>query len=205
MNRLDIRNAVRSNLGDAQITYYSDQEINDSIQDGYNEICAKSLCIVKSTTINWVSERNYYDFSSIVSDFLGVIGIFNNNTNQWLRDEVSYRDLDRIRQDWEIWRAEPWMWVPHSPKYTIVCPCQTNASGSFVLWYYAVAPTLSDDTTLLILPSDMQRLNEYYSSGDLLESAEEITKAMIWNQRFDPLLMKYKERCHNNTKALMHI
>ena len=140
-----------------------------------------------------------------MSDFLGVIGIFNNNTNQWLRDEVSYRDLDRIRQDWEIWRAEPWMWVPHSPRYTIVCPCQTNASGSFVLWYYAVAPTLSDDTTLLILPSDMQRLNEYYSSGDLLESAEEITKAMIWNQRFDPLLMKYKERCHNNTKALMHI
>jgi hypothetical protein len=202
MTRAQIRAAIRMNLDDAGVTFYQDDEINTSIQDAYNEIAAKTRCIVKSTTLNWGDAKTYYDFLSLgVSDYFGTIAIFNNNSNLWLRDDVNLRDFNRIRRDWETWRGESQFWAPHSFKYTAVCPCLETGSGNFVLWYYAVAPTLVDDTSVPIIATDVQRLFEYYSTADLLETAEEATKASIWWGKYDPILNAYKERCHNLAKS----
>lgn len=200
MTRAQIREAVRNNLVDNGITYYKDDNINDVLQDAYNEIAAFSQCIIKHVTLDWQANVNYLDFVGefAVSDYMGVIAIFNNSTNQWLVDNISIRDLDRIRRDWELWVGAPQFWCPFSQKYTVIAPKYPAVDGQqFTLWYYAVAPELTDDDSTPLVAPDMQDLFEFYATGDLLESAEEVTKAQPWMAKYDSRLLEYKDRCHN--------
>lgn len=247
MTRSQLRQNVRNNLSDAGITYYQDNEINISLQDAYNDIAAKCQCIVNNTTLFWLQQVVYYDFLTgnnalnvPVSDYLGVIAIFNNATNLWLRDDVSIRDLDRIRIDWELWQGQSQFWAPHSLKYTAIAPRLQTISGqppiqnqnnnnnwntpqwndpsaqpgggniqvvsgpSFILWYWGKAPIWTDEddkVTEPLVASDMQTLFEYYTTADLLESAEEPTKAQIWWAKYFQNRTSYKERCRDNARA----
>lgn len=202
MNRGQLRANIQSNLQDAGVTYYQDAEINTSIQDAYNIIAAKSFCIIKSVTLNWES-YNYYDFIGLgVSDYLGTIAIFNIATNQWLRDDLSLRDYDRLRRDWETWNGQPMFWTPHSLKYVAIVPFLTAAVGTFTLWYWATAPTLGSDSDSPLVSSDVQSfLFEGYCTGELLETGEEPSKANDWWMQYKKYITTYKERCINVAKS----
>ena len=202
MTRQQIRDVIRVNLADVGISYYSDAEINSSIQDCYNEVCAKSQCLVKSaTSLTW-RESNYYDFVTLgVTDYLGCIAIFNILTNQWLRDDLSLRDFDRIRRDWELWKGQPQFWASHSLQYVAVAPRVAVAIGTYTLWYWAVAPTLSGDSDTPLIAVDMHDLFEYYCTADLLETAEEAVKAAAFWKPYEEHLLSYKQRCHELAKA----
>jgi hypothetical protein len=172
---------------------------------------------VKNVTLNWLSNVNYYDFlggnisattgvpqNVPVADFLGVIGIFSNTTNLWLRDDLNIRDFDKIRIDWELWCGQAQYWTPHSLKYIAVAPCLAQGVGSFILWYWAQAPLWveqQDTTQEPLVASDMQNLFEYFATADLLESAEEPTKAQIWWAKYFENRESYKERCRDNARA----
>jgi hypothetical protein len=47
----------------------------------------------------------------------------------------------------------------------------------------------------------MQNLFEYFATADLLESAEEPTKAQIWWAKYFENRESYKERCRDNARA----
>jgi hypothetical protein len=203
MNRLQLRDRIRKNLVDAGITYYTEENINDILQDAYDLIAAESQCIIKSVTLDWQAKVNYLDFITnfSVTDYLGSIAIFNNTTNQWLNDSVSIRDFDRIRRDWEKWVGTPQFWTPHSQRYIAIAPKYPAVSGqTFVLFYYAQAPQFTLDTDTPLVATDMQKLFEFYCTGDLLESAEEISKAQKWTSQYLTDVVVYKERCHNLAK-----
>ena len=212
MTRSQLRANVRSNLNDNGITFFKDSEINLSLQDAYNDIASKCQCIVNSVTLNWLAQVNYYDFlagnpdlngdpqNTPITDYLGTIGIFNNNSNLWLRDDVSIRDFDKIRIDWELWTGQPQFWTPRNIKYIAVAPKLYQASGTFNLWYWGKAPIWNDDDDTVTEPlvaSDMQQLFEFFSTADLLESAEEAMKAGIWWNQYFSSRMEYKDRCRN--------
>ena len=203
MNRGQIRANVRSNLQDNSITYYDDDTINQSIQDAYNEITTKCFCIIKSATINQVAGQPYYDFVSLgISDYLGTIAIFNISTNFWLRDDISLRDFDRLRRDWEIWTGQPQFWAPHSLKYVAIAPnLAATSSEKFTLWYWAVAPALANDSSTFLIASDKQTMLEWYATADLLEDAQEITKAKPFWMDFEREKQDYHTRCVSLAKA----
>jgi len=200
--RATIRTLVRTDLDDNNVAsmQFQDEDINQAIQDAYNEIVAKTQCIVKKVTLNWADcpIGNYFDFLNDfgVTDFMATVGIFNNLTNMWLRDDISYRDLSRIRVDWELWRGNPQFWVPHSLQYSLIVPINQAPSGTFDLWYWASAPVLSSDSTALLIAPDLS-LPELYTMTDLLESIEEFSKAQTWKQEFLEELLEYKRRCHD--------
>ncbi len=200
-NRATLRDSILENLqgSTAASNYYQVADINDSIQDAYNEVVAKTRCIVKKVTCNWASSKNYYDpiVDLGISDFLGVIGLFDHNSNLWLRDDVSMRDFNRIRRDWEVWSGYSQFWAPHSQQRFAVCPALAVGVGTFDFWYYAIAPTLTDDTTATLLPSDMDILLTDYATFDLLESAQEITKAASYMARYENKKVILQERAHN--------
>lgn len=201
--RAQIRTLLKSNLAEAGISsgQYNDDEINDSIQDAYNEIVSKSYCIIKSATVNYVDQMTYYDFITLgITDYMACIAIFNNNTNWWLRDDISLRDFQRLRRDWETWQGQPQFWAGHSFKYVAIAPKLFTAVGSMLLWYWATAPVLTDGDTPLVA-NDMQSLFEFYCMGDLLDGAEEPSKAAIWWEQYNNNLPKYKERCKNLAKS----
>lgn len=202
-NRGQLRSIIRSNLHDVGITFYDDDSINQSIQDAYDTIATRCLCIVKSATVNQVANSPYYDFKTLgVADYLGTIGIFNLSTNFWLRDDVALRDFDRLRRDWEQWSGAPQFWTPHSLKYAAIVPNLTAiTTEQFTLWYWAIAPTLILDSDTPLIATDMHSLIEMYSTADKLEDAEELTKAKTYWDRFEDDVKDYNKRCLNLAKT----
>lgn len=198
-----MRDNVRNNLADVGITFYSDDEINTELQNAYNWIVAKSLCQVKSTTLNWPNSTTYYDFTAApfsLTDYIGVHAILNNNTKWYLRDDVSRRDLDRIRRDWELWTGQPQFWCPHSLRYAIIAPYQVTAVGNFQLWYYAQAPTFTGDNDSPIIAPDTHPDLETRTTAVLLETAEEPTKAMTYWDDFYKNFDEFVERSKNQAR-----
>jgi hypothetical protein len=199
MNRGQIKTNVRIDLNDngVQPTYFGDQELNDSLQDAYNEVVCKTRCNVKQVTLNWPGDTIYFDFINDfdVTDYLGTVAILNNNTQLFLRDDTSLRDFDRIRRDWELWEGNAQFWAPHSLQYIAVTPGLAVGNGTFLLYYWAQAPTLTTDSDVPIIASDMQILLELYSTIDMLETAEEPSKGQQFNLMYYKKIAAYAERC----------
>lgn len=202
MNRATIRSNIRANLADNSTLTFSDLDINTSIQEAYNLVAAQCYNIIKSITLDWLDGKIYYDFESLgVTDYLGTIGIFNLNTNFWLRDDLSLRDYDRLRRDWEMWVGQPMFWTPHSRQYIAVAPKLAAATGQYTLWYWAKAPIMSSDADVPLIASDMQTLLEHFGTADLLDSIEETTKAGTFWTKYYNNQPSYAERCLKLAKA----
>ena len=184
----DIKTNIKQNLGNSD--FYPDIDIDDSVQDAYDEIVMLSQCIVKKTTLPFISNLTYYNFRDAtnfptiyVADLMAVTAIFSNVTNLWLRDSKTLKDLDKERLDFENWLGNAILWTPTNDyrRYTIM-PKQVIASGTFDLYYWSKAPVVVNSEAPLI-PTDFQNLIELYSTADLLESAEEFSKASnFWNE-----------------------
>lgn len=194
MTRKDVRRDVQINLDDINAGQYSIDAINDSIQDCYDDIACKTLFLVKSTTVNLIGSC-YYDFKALgILDYLGTIAVLNNNTNMFLQDNVSLKDLDYIRWDWELWRGQPIFWCPHSLDKIVIGPQMESPIGSFKLFYFAQAPRLSDDVTNIIIADDVQTAFEHYCTADQLEIASEYKKAVGFWVQYNNSVTEYKRR-----------
>ena len=202
MTRGEAKTIVKKNLESLGSVFYNDSELNDSCQDAYDDIASRTQCIMKSTTLNQAA-KNYYNFKDdhAITDYLATVAIFNNLTNLWLRDDVSYRQFDRIRQDWENWRGSSQFWAPLAYNRIVIAPFNTTATSTFLLRYAALAPTLASDLTAFLISSHRSTLVTNYMTADMLETAEEYNKAQFYWNEYDSEVEAYKEQCHNIAKS----
>lgn len=198
-----LKASVRTNLNDAGVTFWTEVDLFDSFQDAYDDIVCLSQCIAKSVTLSWLSNLNYYDLVADcgVTDYLGTVAIFNYMTNRWLVDNLTTRDFDKIRRDWELWEGTPQFWTSVDYKRIVVAPRYGTATGTFKLVYWATAPTLSDDGSVFLIASDQLTLLEYYVTADMLEQAQEFNKAAEYWEKYYTDLEDYSDRVKRNNKA----
>ncbi len=205
MNRGELRSLIKANwaLKGVDSGYFQANDINAHIQDAYDYSIAHSLCYIRiSSNISWQSYMNYYDLKTLaLSDYLGTVGIFNNNDNLWLRDNVPVRLFDGLRIDWELWTGNPQFWSPHSLKYIAIAPRFNIAVGSFRVTYYAEAPRLVNDSDTFVIAPDQQSLLEYRAMGTLLEEAEESSKAQVWMLDFESQFVEFQDRCRSYARS----
>jgi hypothetical protein len=193
----DIKTDIRENLNDSGITYYSAADMTESMEDAYSDVLFRTRCSIKKVTLSFIAGC-YYDFKFLgVEDFMCVIAIFNNNTNHWLLDDVTIKDLDSIRTDWEIAEGQPQVWCPLNFELNVIWPYLSVPTGTFDLYYAAKAANIDDDTDTPLIASDAQSLLEQYCSGDLLEQAEEYTKANEYFKDYEDTLSEYFDRVKN--------
>jgi hypothetical protein len=187
----DIKSDIRENLNDSGVTYYSAADMTESLEDGYTDVLFRTRCLIKKVTLSFIASP-YYDFKLLgVEDFMCVIAIFNNNTNQWLFDDVTVRDLDSIRTDWELAEGQPECWVPLNFELNVIWPYISVPTGDFDLYYAAKAANIDDYTDTPLIASYCQNLLEWYSTGDLLEQAEEYNKASAYFKSYEEDLESY--------------
>jgi hypothetical protein len=227
--RGQVKAEVQTNLTDLNINFYSDDDINNSIQDAYSDVVILTQCIQKQVTLPWVSNLSYYDFVNRfnISDYLGTIAIFNNVSNLWLRDDLSLKDFDRIRRDWENWIGTTMFWAPSDPFRIGICPkmldnnlrygafdansfnndaffinnsAQSNL-GSFILYYWGLAPILVSDNDTFLIASDKDTTLTQYATADLLEQAQEFNKAGSYWGPYYTNVDDYADRVKRNCKA----
>lgn len=214
-----IKANIRINLNDVNAANFSNIDLDDSVQDAYDEISFLTQCIIKKVTLNFQNNLNYYNFvdptnfpNISVPDFMGTVAIFSNLTNMWLLDNRVLKDFDRDRLDWENWNGNAVWWAPcNDAKRIAIIPKMITGSSSFDLYYYAAAPTVVDGNNPVITP-EFETLIEIYSTADLLESFEEFSKAKIYwdqfwgidsqgNQGFDSGIFALAEKTKNIAKS----
>jgi|SRR5215510_1709918 len=199
----DIKSNTRKNLDDLSITFYNSDDINDSIADAYNDIVTRTQCIIKKVSnLTWIANLSYIDFLNDygITDFMAVTAIFNHNTNLFLDDNLSLKQFNLIREDWEINTGEPTNWAPHSFRRIAIFPKHVTSSGLFDLYYWALAPAVDDASSPLVAP-DKHMMFEQYGTADLLEQAEEFSKAMMFWEEYFSNIEQYMERVKTLAKS----
>jgi len=169
-------------------TYYSSEDFLNSIQDGYDETVAFSGVNVKATTLTIQPNLSYYDFRTLIPDYLGLIALFNSVTRRWMIP-TSVRKLDKIRPDWETCLGTPEYFVPITFRYLALFRKPAATYGDMYVFYVATAPTIGQDDEIII-PADYQNALSDYCITDLLEQQQEFSKAMT---RFKSYVDNLKE------------
>lgn len=192
MTRDQIATNVKSNLDSNGLDYFGIDEINNSIQDAYDDIAVVSGCIQKVATLPWQANVTYYDLVDEINDFFAIVAAYNNNNNQWMNFQ-GLLTFDKVRQDWELWEGEPLFGAVLGPRKVTFVPRKSTASGNATLYYRATAPTLAGSTAPLV-HLDCHELLEWYATGDLFDQAQEFTKADGWWSQYFSSLLQYRTR-----------
>lgn len=174
--RVDIRQRILNHFENP--VYFTDQAVNDSTQDGYDEIVAFTGLIQKAVVLPFQNGLSYYDMISLIPDYVGVVAIFNKAINRWMLPS-SLRKLDQVRIDWETAFGVPYYFSVVSHRYmAIYKKPNVDSYGDMYVFYKASAPTLTDSTTLA-LPDDFLNTLEDYVETDLWEQNQEWGKAAV--------------------------
>ncbi len=171
--------------------YYDTQSVNDSIQDGTDEVCAFSGAIYKSASIPFTQYTTYYDLLTLFPDYIGVVAVWNNTIRRWMFPQ-SLKKFNQVRIDWDNAYGTPYYFSPINHRYMAIYmkPAVANYGNMFV-FYRAAAPTLVD-ATVLPIPDDHLIALESYSIVDLWEQAQEWGKAGEWFKTYTAQLEKLR-------------
>lgn len=192
----DIKGRVRTNLDDAGVTFYTDVDITDSIQETYNEVVILTESMECMREISFQDSLVYYDLSALIPDYFRPLAIYNKNNKRWLDfKDISY--VQQIRHDWELAQGQPEIFMLMDFRYIALFPRLETASGSMEIFYKAKANVLRD-TSVPVLPDGNTIVLEEGATADLLEQKEEFTKAgMYFSNYMDKI---YKIRTHVNMR-----
>ena len=77
--RGQLKTTIRTNLDDAGVSFYSDDDLNDSLQDAYDDVVCMSQCVTRTVVLDWISQLTYINFNSDygLNDYLATVAIFN--------------------------------------------------------------------------------------------------------------------------------
>lgn len=194
MNRVDVISKVNGFFQNSQ--YYKTVDFNDSLQDGLDEIVAFTGCNYGTGVIPFTANLSYYDFLTLLPNYVGVIAIFNRTIKRWMFPE-SVRKFDQLRPDWETATGTPEYFSPINHRYVVIYrkPSTANYGNMFVL-YRASAPTLGDSTTIPV-PDEFAEVIEAYMKTDLWEQNQEFTKANSSNLTYQQQLLKLHTLVHS--------
>lgn len=177
MTKEQILEDVRSELADAGITYYSKEDLFDSYDDGYEEICLETQCLERMTTIPLSNDTIYYNLYEQVIDYFRVFAIYNPANKVWLSHK-STKQLQRLRHDWELGLGNPTHFCVMDFQKIGTYPHLLNvADETLEVFYKATAKLPQSLDSQPEFEIQYQRILHNYMMQDLLAQAEEFTKA----------------------------
>lgn len=191
MTRDQILDRARKNLNDEGFDFWTSQDGVDSIQDGYDEVAMQSFCIEKSTTLARQNGILHYNLYQLISDYLAIKAVYNPNNNLWL-DSITLKELQKHGPEWEKVEALSTHFCPISFEYVIFWPRYTGATFNWTIYYAAQADVLSASTVPQI-PTEFQTILEDYVTADLLEQAQEMSKARRYWLSYEQKLKELKK------------
>ena len=176
MNTLNVIQRIKQELDD-QGVFYTDEDIFDSLQDGYDEISSRAECIERVFSTPFPA-KPYWEVQADIVDCYRIIAIYNPNTRTFL-EPVTMKHLDIYSDKWETEAGTPQWFVPIDFKYVAFYPyyAVVPAYNMYVL-YTAQAPDFTNSLTL-DLPGNHQSVIEDYVVNDLLDQALEYKKSAL--------------------------
>jgi len=176
MTRDEIKERVKENLYDSGMVNFDSESLDDSIQDGYDEIALLSGCVEKIATLGLVGNLTYYKVTDYVTNYFRPIAIWNNQTNRWL-EPLSYKEIGELHGRWETVNGSVIAFTPIGFEYIAIFRKPATTSGTLLLFYKATADTLAGGTTPTIPSSDVNILEDY-ATADSLDQILEYEKSI---------------------------
>lgn len=190
MDRKELRTEILENLDDLGINFYSEEDVNESIKDGFDRLCVLSGCLTQATNLT-VTGGPYFDFKTLVPNYLYPLGIYTYNQNIWLTPK-DIKFLDQLRWDWELWNGSPGYFAPVDYRRLALVPFQ-SLDPQYLLLHYRASPYPLDDTSTFPIVEPLLNVLVHYSLGDLLEQAKEYQKAATQWTEFQSYLVQVKK------------
>lgn len=198
MTRLDIQTRLQNHFNNS--VYYTVDDLNNSIQDGLDEVCAFSGCIWNSATLNFNQFTTYYDLLTLLPDYIGIYAMFNMAIRRWMWPQ-SLKKFNQVRIDWDNAYGTPYYFVPINHRYVAIYMKPGAAHyGQMAIFYRASAPILSD-ATVIPIPDEYIEVLESYCKADLWEQAQEFSKAESEFKVYTSLLEKFRILMRNKRNA----
>jgi hypothetical protein len=183
MTRDQIQTRVAENLYDEGLINFTNETINDSIQDGYDQVALLTGCIENITEVNWTGNKSYYYMPDLITDFYYTIGIWNNKNNSWL-EPIQFKGLAAyLGVRWETYTGTPQVFCPLGYGWLAFARKYADTDDSMQVFHTETADTLSGSTTPTI-PEGLDRVLIEYATGDLLDQHLEYTKSMEWFEKY---------------------
>lgn len=193
MTRLDEQ--ARLNNFFQNSVFNDTQSINDSIQDGVDEIAAFTGCIYKSAVLTFTPLLTYYNMLALLPDYIGIVAMFNKVINRWMWPQ-SMKKFNQVRIDWDVSYGTPYYFCPVNHRFVAIYKKPSSTYGSMVVFYRAAAPILGDSTVIPI-PDEHAALLDDYCIVDTWEQQQEWEKAEGWSQVYVQDLEKLRVLMRN--------
>lgn len=178
MNFGQLQSSVAIEIHDETATFYSAQDIQKSLNEGYMEMSEVSEWNEVTTTVNTASNQIYYDAALLTgTQFLTARACQNPTTKKWLTPvDVLYMD-SQVHPRWENIQAEPEYMLMRGP-LTIAFAPKRNIDGTLTLFHTALPAQMTTDSDEPGFPQEFHRGLIEYALYDLLSQDQESTKAM---------------------------
>jgi hypothetical protein len=183
MNFAEMQAEVRIILNEATANFWSDADIQDSLNEGYEEISDATEWYERMTNIPLWSGRTYFDLRELLSDeLIAPRRAVSVQTDKWLSpssvrtQDGKYRQWERNFGDPDVMFMRGLWWLGWHPK--------PSADGGFVrLYFSALPPEMSSDTDEPAMPEEYHLGLVEYAAYDLLAQDAEVKKALYhWQQ-----------------------
>jgi len=198
MTRGEVKARVRANLDDNAVTFFTAIDIEDSLADAYYWVAAFANTIEKTQNISFQTNCPYYNLARIIPDHFAVTGVFDIARSRFLQYK-SRQELTQLNNHYEIWHGPPEYFFVHSQNYLFIGPQPLNVNSviqsgeaDIKIFYRAFDDNVIDDFHHSYrIPIQGEDCLEFYATADLLEQAQEWSKAqMYWDKFYKQLVLE---------------
>jgi len=178
MTLQEMRTETRRYLDEATNVFFTDQDIDDALNDGWEELADAAEWAEREATITLKTHRTYYDLSTVLADsFLSLRRCWNTQTQRWLVP-VDPRELDEGYRQWELNTGPPQKYFIRGLWWLGVWPAPPADSLGLRIYYTAVPPKLTMNSAEPAVPIEYQQSLIDFALGRLLAQERETKKSI---------------------------
>lgn len=184
MTKEEIISRTRDELADNGVTYYSTQDLSDSFDDGYEEICVMTGVLERMGLVTLVDNTVYYNLYEGFLDYVRPFAIWNPDIGDWM-SQKSDDFFRKFRSDWEKAKGNSYRFSVIDFQYIALFPHKTTANDTQLQVYYNAKPLQPiQPYEVPEIPEQFQVAIQYYIMQDLFPQSEEFTKASLFLERY---------------------
>jgi len=195
LNLRELREEVIASLEAADDPYFTDDDVDEAINSGYDEISDFSQWYERRVPVQFLRGTVYYDMFAhaepAIADlaevanggFLFVSSVWNTQTKRWL-NPVSIEMLDNeCNRRWEGNVGQPASFVMRGLRWLGVHPAPSASDGWLDVTITAEPPMLMEDRDAPGFPEEYHRGLVEYARCELYAQDREAKKALAaWDQ-----------------------
>lgn len=181
----EMRAKVRTKLNAATSVFFTDDDIDTAINDGYAEMADATEFYERQTTIPMIEGHTYYDLSlNLWETFLSPRRAQNVTTSKWLEPTNPLElDLHTFPQ-WEQTTGEPEKhWLRGNWWYGVF-PKPSRDSLGIRFYFTAIPQSMSDDEDEPQFPREFHEGLIWFAVSDLFAQKRETKKALSYWKRY---------------------